>query len=573
MVNPTPITNGDGGGVPAAVAQKSRADMTEEEKAAFKAEKKAKKQAEAEAKKAKKKAAAEARAASEAEAALLNSIEYLSVNDAPAQMYGAYKVIQSACEYSGSGRKFADISSWVGVEAPCDGDSGTHWVRGRMQKLLAPSADFGFVTVRSNRETVQAVITGKEMLKWAKKNLTAESVIDIEGCLVSPDEVVTKCSVSKVELQVARLYIVSRAESPLPLNLEDAGQQLDKDGNPVHTEAGRPKVTRDTRLNNRVIDVRVPSHSAILRVQSGVCYLFREFLHMNDFVEIHSPKILGGASEGGAEVFRMKYFGKDACLAQSPQLYKQSAICGDLKRVFEIGPVFRAEKSNTHRHMTEFTGLDLEMEITEHYSELLDVLDGLFTHIFEGLEKKYEREVELVRGKWNVPIFEHLGKGKQLVLKWPDAIAMLRESGVEMDDLGDLSTENERTLGKLVKEKFSTDFFFLTHYPNAVRPFYTMPDPADERYSNSFDIMMRGEEIVSGAQRVHDVEMLRNMASKKLGLEEAKTLESYFEGFKYGTPPHGGCGVGLERVVMLYLGIGNIRECSFFPRDPNRLAP
>ncbi len=568
VVIPPTIAPATNGGQP-----KSRADMTEEEKAALKAEKKAKKEAEKAAKKAKKAASAAAAAEAAAAAAALSSgIEYLSVKNEPEQMYGSYALIQSKCEPEGSGRVFSPISTLSEAEV------GTiAWVRARVHKTRFVGA-LMFVTLRADLETVQAVVSGKEMTKWAKKSLNTESIIDVQAELVVPNEP-TSCTVSNVELNVKRVYVVSRAETTLPLTLEDAARPLDEDSTETQAENADgpqgPTVTRDTRLNNRIIDVRVLPHASILRVQSGVSQLFREYLHSQGFVEIHSPKIIGGSSEGGADVFKLDYFGHECCLAQSPQLYKQMAICGDLKRVYEIGPVFRAEKSNTHRHMCEFTGLDMEMEIFEHYSEILDVLDGLFTAIFNGLETRYGRELAAVRAKWSVPAFKHLGgRGqKQLRLKWPEGIKLLRDDGVEIGDEEDLNTEKEKRLGRLVKEKYGTDFFMLTHFPSKIRPFYTMVDPHDARYSNSYDLFMRGEEIVSGAQRIHDVELLKERARAMLGEEGMASIQSYVDAFRFGAPPHGGAGIGLERVVMLYLGVGNIRECSFFPRDPQRFTP
>ncbi|MDA9080600.1 hypothetical protein N9M16_04140 [Candidatus Dependentiae bacterium] len=287
-------------------------------------------------------------------------------------------------------------------------------------------------------------------------------------------------------------------------------------------------------------------------------------------MEIHTPKLIGGASEGGASVFKLDYMGQSACLAQSPQLYKQMAVESDLERVFEIGPVFRAENSNTHRHLCEFTGLDMEMAIKEHYFEVLDVLDNLFLHMFDGLNERFAHELKVVSQQFPYEPLKYLRPS--LRLEFPEGIRMLQEHGVEgVDPLGDLSTEHERILGALVKEKYDTDFYMLTKYPAAARPFYTMPDPADANYSNSYDIFIRGEEIISGAQRIHDPELLRTRA-EECGIE-VDTIQSYIDAFKYGALPHGGCGVGLERVVMLFLNLGNIRKTSMFPRDPRRLAP
>lgn len=553
---------------------RSRAEMSEEEKQRLKEEKKARKEAEKK-EKADRKAAA-ARAAAEASAAaqaITQGIEYLSIKDEPQSLYGNYKVIQSKCSASGSGRNFVSLSN---LETKSCGDKV--WIRARIQKAVF-TGQVAFITLRQNLDTVQAVLNGKDMLKWAKIVLSSESIVDTFSSVTEPEGgKVEKCSIGSVELAVERIYVVSKADDPLPLTLDDAAQPLtdetsEKTQDSSNLSPIRPRVTRETRLDARIVDLRAPPHGSLLRLQSAICQLFREKLCTEGFVEIHSPKLIAGASEGGADVFKLSYHGREACLAQSPQLYKQMAICADFKRVFEIGPVFRAEKSHTHRHLCEFTGLDFEMEITEHYNEILDVLDGLFTSIFDGLEHRFNKELQVVRSKWNVPHFKYYKGKKQLRMKWPEAISLLRNAGTEIGDLEDLNTEKEKLLGKLVAEKYDTDFFMLTHFPAAIRPFYTMVDPSDGNYSNSYDLFMRGEEIVSGAQRVHDVEMLKTRATVMLGEEGVSSIKDYIDAFRFGAPPHGGAGIGLERVLMLFLGIENIRECSLFPRDPERLTP
>jgi nondiscriminating aspartyl-tRNA synthetase len=328
-------------------------------------------------------------------------------------------------------------------------------------------------------------------------------------------------------------------------------------------------VGQDVRLNNRVIDLRVPSNMALMKLQSGVGFLFREFLYKNDFTEIHSPKLVGGTSEGGANVFRLKYFDQDACLAQSPQLYKQMVICGDFQRCFEIGPVFRAEDSNTNRHLCEFTGLDMEMAFATHYFEVLDMLSDMFLHIFTGLEAKFAKELDVVREQYHFEPFKF--KYPALKLNFLEGVALLKENGLTQDPLQDLNSENEYALGRIVREKYDTDFYMLYGYPVNARPFYTMLDPNDSNYTNSYDFFMRGEEITSGAQRIHESKMLEERA--KVHKIPVESIQAYIDAFKYGAPPHGGAGIGLERVVKLFCGIRNIRKCSLFPRDPKRLAP
>ncbi|KAL3651950.1 Aspartate--tRNA ligase 2, cytoplasmic [Castilleja foliolosa] len=245
------------------------------------------------------------------------------------------------------------------------------------------------------------------------------------------------------------------------------------------------------------------------------------------------------------------------------------AICGDFGRVFEIGPVFRAEDSFTHRHLCEFTGLDVEMEIKEHYSEVMDIVDRLFVTMFDYLNEKCSKELEAINCQYPFQKLKYLRK--TLRLTFEEGVQMLKEAGVEIDPLGDLNTESERKLGQLVLEKYGTEFYILHRYPLAVRPFYTMPCHDDIKYSNSFDVFIRGEEIISGAQRVHVPELLTERALS-LGID-VKSISTYIDAFRYGAPPHGGFGVGLERVVMLFCALNNIRKTSLFPRDPQRIAP
>ena len=341
------------------------------------------------------------------------------------------------------------------------------------------------------------------------------------------------------------------------------------------------RVGVDVRLDNRIIDLRVPAQNAIFRIRSAVGHYYRAAMLEKGFCEIHTPKLIAGASEGGADVFRLKYmegtrFEQTACLAQSPQLYKQMCIMGDFERVFEVGPVFRAENSHTGRHLTEFVGLDFEMEIKESYTEALDITDYFMTKIFAGLTENNQEELKIISQQYPYTPFEYV-KGRNLRLNYPEGIAMLRAAGITnedgsaMEDTQDLSTAQEKALGAIVKEKYKTDFFMLERFPMDVRPFYTMPCSDDARYSNSYDVFMRGQEIMSGAQRVHDTELLKKQCVMK-GVDPAE-IKPYIDAFRYGAPPHAGGGIGLERVVMLFLGLDNVRKTSLFPRDPARLTP
>lgn len=242
---------------------------------------------------------------------------------------------------------------------------------------------------------------------------------------------------------------------------------------------------------------------------------------------------------------------------------------GDFTRVFEVGPVFRAENSYTHRHLTEFTGLDIEMAIENSYMEIIDIIGQLFSFMFKKLETDHAELLKVVNNQYAFEPF--LCPEKPVVLTFEEGVKMLQAVGVNQRVDDDLATETERILGGLVREKFKTDFYILHRYPQAARPFYTMLCKDNKEFTCSYDVFMRGEEIISGAQRIHDPELLAERAKFK-GIP-VETIKDYIDSFKFGAYPHGGFGVGLERVVMLYLDLGNIRKTSAFPRDPNRIAP
>lgn len=436
-------------------------------------------------------------------------------------------------------------------------------VRGRLHRSRATGKQC-FVVMRQKQFTLQALVAvdeniSKHMVKYAA-SITKESIVDIEGVVKKVEEKIHSVSQQDVEIHIQKIFTVSKSDPTLPLQIEDASR-------PETDE--QAKVNQDTRLDNRIIDLRTTTNQAVYKLQSGICKLFREYLDSQGFTEIHTPKIISAASEGGANVFRVTYFKGNAYLAQSPQLYKQMCIAADFDRVYTIGGVFRAEDSNTHRHLCEFVGLDVEMAFKEHYHEVLQVIGDMFISIFKGLRDTYGTEIETVNKQYPCEPFKFLEPS--LILEYDEGVKMLREAGVEMGDEDDLSTPNEKLLGRLVKAKYDTDFYILDKYPLAVRPFYTMPDPSDSRKSNSYDMFMRGEEILSGAQRIHDPVLLTERV-KHHGVD-VETVKSYIESFQYGCPPHGGGGIGLERVLMLYLALGNVRKTSMFPRDPKRITP
>uniref|UniRef100_UPI00398EFC75 aspartate--tRNA ligase, cytoplasmic n=1 Tax=Pristiophorus japonicus TaxID=55135 RepID=UPI00398EFC75 len=528
------MTKGEAGGVPEDQAQSKKAAkklQKEAEKAAKKAEKQAK-------------LAAENQAGDE--------------EDFAKDRYGIFPLIQSQEKLD---RVLVHVKNLT--EAKAD---QVVWLRSRVHTSRAKGKQC-FLVLRQQQFNVQGLVAvgdrvSKQMVKFAA-NINKESIVDVEGIVRKVEQKIESCSQRDVELHIERIYVISAAEPRLPLQLDDAIRPEAGD------EEGRATVNQDTRLDNRIIDLRTMTSQSIFRLQAGVCQLFRETLIKKEFVEVQTPKIISAASEGGANVFTVSYFKTSAYLAQSPQLYKQMCICADFDKVFCIGPVFRAEDSNTHRHLTEFVGLDIEMAFNYHYHEVVTEIADTLVQIFKGLRDRYQTDIQTIGKQYPCEPFKFLEP--TLRLEFPEAVAMLKEVGVEMGDEEDLSTPNEKLLGRLVKEKYDTDFYILDKYPLAVRPFYTMPDPRDPKYSNSYDMFMRGEEILSGAQRIHDPQLLTDRA---LHLEiDVEKIKSYIDSFRFGAPPHAGGGIGLERVTMLYLGLHNIRQTSMFPRDPKRLTP
>ena len=481
---------------------------------------------------------------------------------------------------------------------------------------------------------VNETSVSKQMINFVKA-IHLESIVDIEAKVKKAEQPIESCTQKNIELDILKIYLISSATSVLPFQMEDACRKVnpeleeddyvppgeekkdeekkegekeeekkeekeekkeekkeeekkedehkkdkkdkkkEKKEKKEHQEKGEKGEKKDivvkmkTRLDNRVLDLRVPTTQALFRIQSGISTLFREFLLKKNFTEIHTPKLIAGASEGGANVFKLKYFDRDACLAQSPQLYKQMCIIGDMKGVFEVGAVFRAENSLTSRHLCEFTGLDFEMEIKEHFFEVLDVVSDLFNYIFDNLNERFKDELNTINNQY--PFEPIVYQKEALKLHFKDGVKLLEENGYKQGLYDDLDTENEKTLGRLVKEKYNTDFYILYGYPKSARPFYTMPDPNDDNFTNSYDAFIRGEEVLSGAQRVHDYDLLMKKVVEK-GINP-DTLKDYINAFKLGAPPHGGVGIGLERVVKLFCGVKNIKKCVMFPRDPKRLTP
>mmetsp|Transcript_1398 Transcript_1398/g.3705 ORF Transcript_1398/g.3705 Transcript_1398/m.3705 type:complete len:343 (+) Transcript_1398:209-1237(+) len=337
------------------------------------------------------------------------------------------------------------------------------------------------------------------------------------------------------------------------------------------TERPIPVIGQDLRLDHRWLDLRTPANQAIMRVKAHMASAFRQQLIQAGFVEIFSPKLVPGQSEGGAEVFRTDYFGQQVCLAQSPQLYKQMAISSDLDRVFEIGPVFRAEKSRSRRHLCEFTGLDLEMSILHTYQEALLLVYNVLQRMFEDAEASLGDLLATVREQY--PSEPLLLTDEPVILTYKDALQLLRSAGESMSDFDDLSDEQEQKLGRIVHDEYGTDLFAVDQYPRSLRPFYTMPSDTDADYSNSYDLFLRGQEIASGAQRINNPAQLKQAMDSGGLPTDSPSIQAYIKSFEHGCPPHAGAGLGLDRIATLFLGLDNVRKASMFPRTPTRASP
>ncbi|KAJ5456254.1 hypothetical protein N7530_011528 [Penicillium desertorum] len=428
----------------------------------------------------------------------------------------------------------------------------------RLHVIRRMSAKLVFLVFRQQLATFQGVLHEREgissiaMIQWVE-HLRVGSFVMVRGTIQKPEVPVLGCSIHDVELVIDSVHLQVRREEPVPFSVYEAEIRTNEE---EKAEGRRNHIPDRTRLANRILDLRTSTSQSIFRIQAATCNLFRAALDDREFVEIHTPKLQGAATESGASVFQVNYFGRPAFLAQSPQLAKQMAIAADFGRVYEIGAVFRAENSNTHRHLTEYTGLDLEMAIEEHYHEMLETLDAVIKNILKGLYTKHRREVELV--KCQFPSEDVVWLEKTPIIRFTDGIKMLNDSGwlnedgeqLPLDE--DLGTRDEIRLGELVKEQYGTDYYVLDKFPRSARPFYTMPDAEDDKYTNSFDMFIRGQEIVSGGQRIHDAHMLEeNM--RRVGINP-DDMEEYLEGFRWGAPPT----LAPELTSM-------------FPRDPKSL--
>lgn len=474
-------------------------------------------------------------------------------------------------------------------------------VRAWIQNARMQGAKMAFVELREEGNwTIQGVVSAsaegkpvsKQMVKWIG-GLKLESFVAVEATVQKPLEPVKSTKVSGYELHLVKCYLVATAPEVLGLGLGAASRavgSLAEEEEKSETASvatavegisineGTPVASLATHLNNPAMHKRAPVSQAIADIRIAVEDYFCEYLRAHRFKKFHPPSLIGAASEGGANVFKLPYFEKEAFLAQSPQFYKQFEIAGGRKRVYCVGPVFRAENSNTPRHMTEFIGLDLEMEIEEHYHEVMHMLEGVLLHIFKGLSENYREEIELIRTIYPSEEFLLPKDGHEVRLTFAEGQALLRAEGPpefkDVKDDEDMSTPQEKALGALVRKKFGTDFYVLDKFPVAARPFYAMPDPANPEVTNAYDFMMRGQEILSGGQRLHLPHELEAMIRRK-GLDPNQPgIKEYVDVFRsVGVPPHGGGGIGLDRVVAWYLNLPSVHLVCDYPRTPKRLSP
>lgn len=364
-------------------------------------------------------------------------------NDVSKQDYGELPVLSNAAPTGAPRVRLADLAEQYKDAPPMEEEGGPQVIfRAVVENARNQSAKLSFLMLGQGLSTIQAVVAeskdlSRQMVKFCG-NVSTESIVLVHGVVKKPFEPVKSASISHLEVHIKKLYIECKADVQLPLQVTDAERPIPIDGEEATEDDGRPIVSLNTRLNNRVIDLRGKHNRAVFKIKHGVVALFQEYLQSLNFTGVQTPKLIGAASEGGAGVFSVSYFATKAFLAQSPQLYKQMLISARMERVYEVGPIFRAENSNTARHLTEFTGLDLEMEIQEHYHEAVQVLENLMLFIFNGLRTKYKAETDLVRSIYHVDEFKLPEAGKVPRIPFPEGIQMLRDDGVEINDFDDL---------------------------------------------------------------------------------------------------------------------------------------
>ncbi len=400
---------------------------------------------------------------------------------------------------------------------------------------------FAFVTLRAGNQLFQCVYE-PEQAEFPLSLLEPEASVRLWGLVRQEPR-----SRAGFELLLLRCQRLGGPAAPLPVSI--SGKKLD--------------LGLETMLDLRPLTLRRREQQAIFRIQSALCQGIRDFLQANEFVEIHTPKITAAGAEGGASLFGLDYFGKPAYLAQSPQCYKQ-AMVGVFPRVYEIGPVFRAEKHNTSRHLNEYSSVDLEIGFLTHYSQLMSLETALLRQVFAYVRQACSEELSLLGA--SVPEIDQIP-----VVSFTEAKALLARQGLNRADSLDLEPQEEQLLCQISAQETGCELLFVTGYPAAKRPFYAMETPGAPAYTESFDLLFRGLEITTGGQRIHDYNrQVEKM--ERLGLNPAD-FSSYLAAHRYGLPPHGGLGLGLERLTARLLNLPNLRQASLFPRDQRRLEP
>ena len=399
-----------------------------------------------------------------------------------------------------------------------------------------------FIILRKREGLVQCVYE-ENISKFDLKDVKEADTVEVTGVLTESAK-----APNGIEIRLGELKILSEPAETMPLPI--AKWKLN--------------TSLEAKLNYRPISLRNIRERAKFRIQEGIVRGFRDFLYKEGFTEIHTPKIGAKSAEGGANLFRLEYFHRPAILQQSPQFYKQMMV-GVFDRVFETAPVFRAEKHNTKRHLNEYTSLDFEMGYIDGFEDIMAMETGFLQYTMELLKKEYARELQILNIEVpktdNIPAvrFDEI---KRLVSEKYDR---------KIKNPFDLELEEETLISRYAKEEWDADFVFVTHYPSKKRPFYAMDDPEDPTYTLSFDLLFRGMEITTGGQRIHDYhELLAKM--EKRGMTD-EGMEQYLSAFKHGMPPHGGLGIGMERLTMKMMNEDNVRETTLFPRDLSRLEP
>ena len=399
-----------------------------------------------------------------------------------------------------------------------------------------------FIILRKREGLVQCVYE-EGVSKFNLKDVKEADTVEVSGMLERSEK-----APNGIEIRLGELKILSEPAEPMPLPISK----------------WKLNTSLEAKLNYRPISLRNIRERAKFRIQEGIVRGFRDFLYQEGFTEIHTPKIGAKSAEGGANLFRLEYFHRPAILQQSPQFYKQMMV-GVFDRVFETAPVFRAEKHNTKRHLNEYTSLDFEMGYIDGFEDIMAMETGFLQYTMALLEKEYARELKILDIK--VP------KTKEIPAVRFDEIKRLvaEKYDRKIKNPFDLEPEEEMLISRYAKEEWDADFVFVTHYPSKKRPFYAMDDPADPTYTLSFDLLFRGMEITTGGQRIHDYhELLAKM--EKRGMTD-EGMEQYLSAFKHGMPPHGGLGIGMERLTMKMMNEDNVRETTLCPRDLSRLEP